>query len=114
MAHQARDFGVLRRWPALSRLKRIAQLCRRRRCFPDADKRRRPEMATSRGSSIAQWQRLKKPRATIRPIPIQGCKCSDIDHNPKNCYSIVTTQMAIGLRCQRSRVGSKRKYVLDG
>jgi hypothetical protein len=34
-----------------------------------ADKRRSPEMATSRGSSIAQWQRLKKPRATVRPIP---------------------------------------------
>ena len=30
-----------------------------------ADKRRSPEMATSRGSSIAQWQRLKKPRATV-------------------------------------------------
>src|SRR5215510_12579631 len=38
-------------------------------------------MATSPGSSIAQWQRLKKPLATVRPIPIYGCKCSDIDHN---------------------------------
>src|SRR5262245_43601170 len=33
-----------------------------------ADKRRSPEMATSRRSSIAQRQRLKKPRATVRPI----------------------------------------------
>jgi len=38
--------------------------------------RRSPEMATSRGSSIAQWQRLKKPRATVWPIPIHRCKCS--------------------------------------
>jgi hypothetical protein len=52
-------------------------------------------MATSRGSFIAQWQRLKKPPSdsSTNLIPIHGCKCSDIDHNAKNCYSIVTTQM---------------------
>jgi hypothetical protein len=40
-------------------------------------------MATSRGSFIAQWQRLKKPPSdsSTNLIPIHGCKCSDINHN---------------------------------
>jgi hypothetical protein len=64
----ARLFGAAIQLKALSclGLKRIAQPCRRALLSQtsaesrSADKRRGPKMATSRSSSIAQWQRFEE------------------------------------------------------